>query len=107
VTDPAALRAAVEGSVVALDGVVVGGGERGAPQTWSRGGVEFCRWSPAGVELRVGEPIAAAAVRTPDTTPGDLGRDWIAFAPRELDDHARDRLGAWVVAAHRRAVPGG
>lgn len=102
-TEPGALRAAVEAALAELGGVTTGGA--GGPVAWSRDGIEFCRWSPAGVELRVGAQIAAAAVRTPDTVSGDLGRDWIAFAPRELDAHALDRLGAWVLAAHRRAVP--
>jgi hypothetical protein len=49
--------------------------------------------------------VAAAAARTPDTTPSGLGAGWIRFAPTTLDDHAADRAVAWFVSAHRHAAP--
>lgn len=73
---------------------------------WRRAGVPFAVVGRDGsaVQVRVGPAIAAAAVRTPDTSPGVLGPDWVAFAPPELDGHAFDRLEAWMAAAHRRAT---
>ncbi|MBI3751644.1 MAG: hypothetical protein HY263_08335 [Chloroflexi bacterium] len=55
------------------------------------------------MELRLDPAIARAATRTPDTAPSDRGPEWVRFAPRELDDHAVDRLEAWFAFARRRA----
>ena len=72
--------------------------------TWQRGGVAFAALGPNGVEIRLDPPIAAAAVRTPDTAPSRRGREWIRFNPQELDGHALDRLRAWLELAYRRAA---
>jgi hypothetical protein len=71
---------------------------------WARARMPFAFRVGASVELRIGDTIAAAALRTPDVTTSARGSDWVAFAPPELDGHALDRLGAWFAAAHRRAV---
>ncbi len=71
--------------------------------TWSRGGAPFAALGPDGIEIRLDPPIAAAAARTPDTAPSPRGPEWIRFSPRELDDHAVDRLEAWLELAYRRA----
>jgi hypothetical protein len=71
--------------------------------TWTRAGQEFAALGPAGIEIRLDGPIAAAATRTPDTAPSSRGRDWIRFNPRELDGHAVDRLRAWLELGYRRA----
>jgi hypothetical protein len=55
------------------------------------------------VELRLGEDIVDAAMRTPDTTPSERGGEWLRFRPRELDAHAIDRLKAWFLVAYRQA----
>jgi hypothetical protein len=61
---------------------------------------------PFGLELRLDQPIATAATRTPDTAPSPRGREWVRFNPRELDGHAVDRLRAWLDLAYRRAEGG-
>ena len=75
----------------------------GAGRSWLRGPVEFAVAGPFGVELRLDRQIAAAAIRTPDTTASPRGPEWVRFNPRELDPHALDRLEAWLELAHRRA----
>jgi hypothetical protein len=76
-----------------LDGVV----------TWARTGTAFAALGPSGIEIRLDRPIAAAATRTPDTAPSTRGKEWIRFNPGEIDDHALDRLRAWLELAYRRA----
>jgi hypothetical protein len=87
--------------VQGFDGIVVSPG--GAGRSWARRGVEFAVAGPFGLEIRLDRQVAAAATRTPDTTPSPRGPDWILFNPRELDPHALDRLSAWLELAHRRA----
>lgn len=71
---------------------------------YSREGVIFAARSAASVvEVRLGEEIAEAARRTPDTTASGRGPAWIRFAPHEWDDHALDRLEAWFRVAWRTA----
>jgi hypothetical protein len=79
---------------LSVDGVV----------TWSVGEQAFAALGPAGVEVRLDPPIAAAARRTPDTGPSSRGEEWVRFNPRELDGHAVDRLRAWLDLAYRRAT---
>ena len=53
------------------------------------------------IEIRLGQEIAEAARRTPDTHPSSRGDAWVRFAPREWDEHAADRLEAWFRVAWR------
>ena len=62
--------------------------------------------APDVVELRLGEEIADAALRTPDTSSSARGHAWVRFAPRVWDDHAQDRLEAWFRVAWRLAGEG-
>ncbi|MEW5991097.1 MAG: hypothetical protein AB1736_07085 [Chloroflexota bacterium] len=101
-TDRAALLAAAAAVIAELPDVVAGPADGGT--AWSRSGTRFAVLAGASVDIRIGATIAAAALRTPDVAASARGSDWVAFAPRELDGHALDRLGAWLVAAHRRAV---
>ncbi len=71
---------------------------------WSVNGQGIVTWSRGSVSFRVGPDIGAAAMNTPDAAQSTLGRDWVAFSPVNLDSHARDRIGAWFAAAHRRAA---
>jgi len=71
--------------------------------TWSSGGHQFAVLSGDAIELRLDEPVARAATRTPDTSPSDRGPAWVRFEPRELDGHAIDRLEAWFRFAYRKA----
>jgi hypothetical protein len=71
--------------------------------TWARAGTEFAALGPNGVEIRLDRPIAAAAVRTPDTAPSPRGQDWVRFNPSDIDGHALDRLRAWLELGYRRA----
>jgi hypothetical protein len=72
--------------------------------TWARATTPFAALGPNGIEIRLDRSIAAAAIRTPDTAPSPRGPDWVRFAPTELDDHALDRLRAWLELAYRRAA---
>jgi hypothetical protein len=56
------------------------------------------------LEVGLDAPVAAAALRTPDTRPSPRGAGWIAFAPATIDRFALDRAEAWVRLAHRRAT---
>jgi hypothetical protein len=70
-----------------------------------RNGQSFAVRPGAGViDLRLGPDIADAAMRTADTHPSTRGADWIRFAPKAWDDHARDRLEAWFRVAWRLAA---
>lgn len=72
---------------------------------WDRTGRAFAAAGADGAsaEFRLDPAVAAAALRTPDTSPSRRGPDWIRFAPAELDDHAIDRAEAWFGSAWRRA----
>ena len=72
---------------------------------YARSGVAFAAAPPAGgVDVRLGDEIAEAARRTPDTYASDRGAGWVHFSPREWDTHARDRLAGWFRVAWRAAV---
>ena len=72
---------------------------------YARDGVVFAaRPSESVMELRLGDEIAEAAMRTPDTTDSPRGPDWVRFAPATWDDMAFDRLEAWFSVAWRLAV---
>jgi hypothetical protein len=58
-------------------------------------------------ELRLRREVAAAALRTPDTTASPRGPGWIRFAPPLLDEFARDRAAAWLESAWRFSDEGG
>jgi hypothetical protein len=72
--------------------------------TWAAGPSVFATIEGDRAEFRLDPPVAAAALRTPDTSPSPRGGDWIGFAPSVLDDHAVDRAEAWFLSAHRRAA---
>ncbi len=55
------------------------------------------------MEFRLDPAVAAAALRTPDTSHLAAGQDWISFSPETLDEHAADRAEAWFGSAWRRA----
>lgn len=72
---------------------------------YARGGVTFAaRPAEDMIELRLGDEIAEAALRTPDTSASPRGGGWVLFAPREWDEHAFDRLEAWFLVAWRLAA---
>ena len=73
--------------------------------SYRHGQLEFAVADDAGGELRLLEPIAAAALRTPDVSASDRGAGWIRFRPRTLDRFALDRASAWFELAWRRAAP--
>ena len=56
------------------------------------------------MELRLGEEIGEAAMRTPDTGASSRGPAWVRFAPADWDDMAFDRLEAWFRVAWRLAA---
>jgi len=71
---------------------------------YAHAGVVFAtRPSENVIELRLGEEIGEAAMRTPDTQPSARGPDWVRFAPAQWDEHAVDRLEAWFRVAWRMA----
>ena len=75
--------------------------------TWSRGGRAFAVVSGDGTvaSFSLDPAVAAAAVRTPDTTESGRGPGWVDFAPVELDERATDRAAAWLASAYRRLAP--
>jgi hypothetical protein len=75
--------------------------------TWSRAGRAYAMVSGDGAvaSFSLDPAVAAAAVRTPDTTASGRGPGWIDFAPAELDDRATDRATAWLASAYRRLSP--
>jgi hypothetical protein len=76
----------------------LGGGEL------ARNGAAFAsKLSNEAVEIRLGQEIAEAARRTPDTRASARGEAWVLFAPQTWDEHAADRLEAWFRAAWRMA----
>ena len=100
------LRELLEAAALGLDDVSVATDEVGAV-TWSRRGRAFAALSADGSIASFGlDPaVAAAAIRTPDTTDSPRGSGWVDFVPDELDDHAADRAEAWFESAHRRLAP--
>jgi hypothetical protein len=70
---------------------------------WSIGGRVFAAATSDRATFRLAPEVAAAALRTPDTMASDRGRDWVAFAPAEVDQYAIDRATAWLASAWRRA----
>lgn len=71
---------------------------------YARAGQVFASRSGSNVvELLLGEEIAEAAQRTPETGTSSRGVDWVRFAPSEWDDNAHDRLEAWFRVAWRLA----
>jgi hypothetical protein len=77
---------------------------RGDGFEYLRGGVAFAARSGSNlVEFRLGDEIAEAAQRTPDTSASSRGAAWVLFSPAVWDDHALDRLEAWFRVAWRLA----
>ena len=64
----------------------------------------FAVLGPDFLEVALDPPVAAAALRTPDTRPSPRGAGWVAFAPGQPDRFALDRAEAWLRLGHRRAA---
>lgn len=94
-------RSVIEEAAEALPGIEVA--RPGRETSWSRGGRVFAVLDDTGAELRLDVPIAAAAMKTPDTSASARGPEWVRFAPSTLDGHAVDRLTAWFGLGYRRA----
>ena len=101
-TDVAAIRARLEALARTLPDLEAT--ESQGVVTWSAAGHPFAIVSDAAVELRLSEPVATAAAKTPDTTPSPRGLGWVRFAPPVIDGHAIDRLEAWFAFAFRHAA---
>jgi hypothetical protein len=73
---------------------------------WSRGAQVFAAVDGNGTsaEFRLDPAIAAAAIRTPDTTASPRGQGWVRFRPAILDGHAVDRATAWFISGYRRTI---
>lgn len=76
----------------------------GAGIAFARGGTVFARVSEQALELRLPVEIAAAALRTPDTTVDPDDRGWVRFAPDSNAQHVSDRARAWFQTAWRHAA---
>jgi hypothetical protein len=68
------------------------------------GGRVFGRTGEGWIEVALDPAVARVAIRTPDVSASDRGREWIRFAPRKPDRFALDRVEAWLRSAHRRAA---
>ena len=76
--------------------------ELSVTREYAHNGVAFAhRTDEEVIELRLGEEIAEAALRTPDTQPASRGSGWVRFSPRSWDSMAADRLRAWFRLAWR------
>jgi hypothetical protein len=76
----------------------------GSEVSYAAAGVVFAVADGAdAAEFRLDRLVAAAAQRTPDTSPSARGPEWVRFAPPDVDDHAIDRTVAWFGSAARRA----
>ena len=95
------LQSVMEESAAALPDIKVA--RAGTATSWSRGDRVFAVLDDAAAELRLDIPIAAAALKTPDTSASARGGEWVRFAPTTLDGHAVDRLTAWFGLGYRRA----
>lgn len=71
--------------------------------TWSRAGTPFARLHRGGLDVRLPDDIAEAALRTPDTRRLDDG-GWLRFTPSTRERHVTDRAEAWFVTAWRHAA---
>ncbi|MEP7378562.1 MAG: hypothetical protein ABI725_03270 [Chloroflexota bacterium] len=75
-----------------------------ATREYAHDGTAFAhRTGEETIDLRLGDEIGEAALRTLDTHPSSRGRDWIAFHPKEWDNMAVDRLKSWFRVAWRLA----
>ena len=97
--DLAALLLAVAAELGAEPAVAEGGAVE-----LRAGGAPVATAQASALEARVGQDIAAAALRTPDTAASRRGPEWIRFTPDELDGHTRDRARAWISVAWQRAT---
>jgi hypothetical protein len=79
--------------------------ETPADREYARDGVVFAaRPDEEVIEVRLGEEIAEAALRTPDTHSSERGPAWVRFTPAHWDEFAFDRLEAWFRVAWRLAA---
>ena len=101
-TDPT-LAAVLDDAATDLEDAERSAAGNGDAVEWSIGGISFAAVSGGRAEFRLDPMVASAALRTPDTSPSTRGRDWVAFSPAELDQHAIDRATAWLASAWRRA----
>ncbi|MDO8485072.1 MAG: hypothetical protein Q7S35_09025 [Candidatus Limnocylindrales bacterium] len=87
---------------------VEAGTRPGGEVTWSHAGRPFAVLSGDGkaAEFELDAAVAAAAARTPDVVPSGRGPGWVLFRPAALDDHAADRVAAWLASAHLRLSRG-
>jgi hypothetical protein len=71
---------------------------------FARAGRQFGAATADMLEVRLDPRVAAAALRTPDTTPSTRGPGWVSFAPATLDRYAVDRATAWLEHGWRHAL---
>lgn len=71
---------------------------------WRRGGELFALLDDDAATYRLAPLVAAAALRTPGTSPSPRGPGWITFRPAPVDGHALDRAIAWLASAWRHAA---
>jgi len=80
--------------------------ELSATREYAHNGVAFAhRTDEEAIDLRLGDEIGEAALRTPDTHPSSRGKAWVSFTPKAWDDMAADRLRAWFRVAWRLTEP--
>ena len=77
--------------------------DSGVVVEYVRGATVFATCHGGSFGFRLRPEIAAAALRTPDTTLSARGHDWISLQPHAVDAFALDRALAWFESAWRRA----
>jgi hypothetical protein len=75
----------------------------GDAMDYSREGYPFAALTEHELEVRLEPFVAAAALRTPDTSESSRGPGWVRFSPAALDRFAADRVIAWIEHAWRHA----
>jgi hypothetical protein len=68
------------------------------------GALQFARLTGVAAQFRLRPEIAEAAIRTPAVTASTLGREWVMFGPKGLDQYSLDRAQSWFELGHRLAA---
>lgn len=78
---------------------------QGGALLYLRSGIPFALVADDALEVRLHPDIAAAALRTQDTTASEREIGWVRFAPSRIDRYSLDRATAWFLSAWRAAGP--
>ncbi len=98
---PKRLVRELDASAGELEGVERG--MQGGSVVYLRNGREFVSIEGTSASFLLQPEVAAAALRTPGTSPSPRGRDWVTLDLTASDRFTTDRACAWLVSAWRTA----